>query len=88
MNSQPRRILIVPGVTPKPDTVAHAVRWCRDTCRSQSTFRAEMARSGCPELAGWAADGYQGMTWPRGRAVPPKLAIADFLERKLEHEPL
>ena len=79
---EPRRILIAPGVTSKPDGVDHAVQWCRDTRRSQSPFTTEMDRQ-CPELAGWARDGYQGMTWPRGRAVPPKEMIADFLERKL-----
>lgn len=81
----PRRILIAPGVKPKPDGVAYAIQWCRTTRRSQSPFTLEMDRH-CPELAGWARGGYQGMTWPNGRAVPPKEMIADFLERKLTGE--
>lgn len=79
----PQRIVIAPGVTPKSGTVAHVIKWCRDTRHRRSTFTTEMARSGCSELVSWAANGSQGMTWSRGRRVPPKLAIADFLERKM-----
>ena len=66
----------------KPAGIAYAVQWCRDTRRSHSSFTLEMDRHH-PELARWARGGYQGMTWPRGRAVPSKEMIADFLESKL-----
>lgn len=67
------------------DGVTYAVQWCRATCHSRSPFTLEMDRH-CPELAGWARGGYQGMTWPKGRTVPTKEMIADFLERKLTGE--
>ena len=57
----PQRIVIAPGVTPKSGTVAHVIKWCRDTRHRRSTFTTEMARSGCSELVSWAANGSQGM---------------------------
>jgi hypothetical protein len=40
----------------------------------------------CPELAHWARDHYREMSWPEGRAVPPKDTIADYLEQKMAQE--
>jgi hypothetical protein len=70
----------------KPDGIAYAVQWCRTTLSSHSSFTLEMDRHR-PELASWARSGYEGMTWPRGRAVPSKEMIADFLEPNLTSTP-
>jgi hypothetical protein len=78
----PARVLIVPGVKPTRDAVAYAVQWCRATRERRSPFTTEMDRQS-PELAAWAKGGYQGISWPKGRAVPTKEMIAAFLERKL-----
>jgi len=85
-DARPQRILIAPGVMSTPDEVDYAVQWCRTTRRSRLPFTLEMDRH-CPELASWARDGYQGMTWPKGRAVPTKEMIANFLERCLTPTP-